>query len=131
MTIIPASFRPNVQALLRIIIGLVFLQHGLAKLIDFPHMDGLSQMPMALKWTAGIIETVGGLALLVGFQTRIAAFVMSGFAAAAYFMVHAPMGFFPALNFGEAALLLSFASLFLAVGGAGTWAIDRTSPAAA
>ena len=53
MTIIPEAYRPHIQALLRIMIGLLFLQHGLSKLIDFPHMDGISQMPAGLRYTAG------------------------------------------------------------------------------
>ena len=124
MTIIPAKYAPHIQAVLRIVVGLVFLQHGLSKLIDFPHMQGLDQMPVALKWSAGTIETLGGLALLVGFQVRLAAFVLSGLAAVAYFMVHAPMGFFPALNYGEPAVLLCFACLYLSTAGSGAFSLD-------
>jgi len=124
VSVLPRSWAPYGQALLRIMIGLLFLQHGLSKLVDFPHMD-LAMMPEALKIVAGVIETIGGALLIVGFSTRVAAFVMSGFGAAAYFMAHAPQSFFPALNGGDAAILFCFASLFLAVGGPGTWAIDR------
>ena len=131
MTIIPAKFAPQIQAILRIVVGLVFLQHGLSKLIDFPHMQALDQMPVALKWTAGTIETIGGLALLVGFQVRLAAFVLSGLAAVAYFMVHFPMGFFPALNYGESAVLLCFACLYLASAGGGALSLDGAKPAIA
>ena len=123
-SILPRSWAPYGQALLRMTVGLLFLQHGLSKLIDFPHMEGLSQMPEGLKLAAGIIETVGGVLLIVGFSTRLAAFVLSGFAAAAYCMAHAPRGFFPALTGGDAAILFCFAALFLAIAGAGTWAID-------
>ena len=124
MTIVPERFQPYAQTALRVVVGLLFLQHGLAKLIDFPHMDGLDQMPAGLKIFAGFVESLGGLALIAGFQTRIAAFILSGFAAVAYFMVHAPMGFFPALNFGEPAVLFCFAALFLAAAGPGRWALD-------
>ena len=117
MTIVPERFQPYAQTALRVVVGLLFLQHGLAKLIDFPHMDGLDQMPAGLKIFAGFVESLGGLAL-------IAAFILSGFAAVAYFMVHAPMGFFPALNFGEPAVLFCFAALFLAAAGPGRWAFD-------
>ena len=126
MTIIPETYRPHIQALLRIMIGLLFLQHGLSKMIDFPHMDALGQMPAGLKYTAGIIETVGGIALIAGYQTRLAAFILSGFCAVAYFMVHAPMGFFPALNYGEPAILFCFAALYLSVAGPGAWSFDRS-----
>ena len=126
MNIIPEAYRPHIQALLRIMVGLLFLQHGLSKLIDFPHMDGIGQMPAALRYTAGTIETLGGIALIAGFQTRVAAFILSGFAAVAYFMVHAPMGFFPALNYGEPAILFCFSALYLSVAGPGTWSFDRS-----
>ena len=131
MTIIPAKFAPQIQAILRIVVGLVFLQHGLSKLIDFPFMQGLDQMPVALKWTAGTIETIGGLALLLGFQVRLAAFVLAGHAAVAYFMVHLPMGFFPALNHGEPLVLLCFACLYLASAGAGAFSLDGAKAATA
>ncbi len=98
------------RGLIRIILGLLFLQHGLSKLIGFPPMD-LGAMPEGLKIAAGLIETVGGGLLIVGFATRPVAFVMSGFAAAAYFMAHFPRGFFPALNGGDAAILFCFAAL--------------------
>jgi putative oxidoreductase len=124
VSILPRSWSPNLQALLRIMVGLLFLQHGLSKLIDFPHMD-LSQMPDGLRIVAGLIETVGGALLFVGFTTRIVAFILSGFAAAAYFMAHAPRGFFPAVTGGDAAILFCFASLYLAAAGPGDWAIDR------
>jgi putative oxidoreductase len=125
MTIIPRSTAPYLQALFRIIVGLLFLQHGLSKLIGFPPMD-LSAMPEGLKIAAGLIETIGGVLLIVGFSTRIVAFVMSGFGAAAYFMAHFPRGFFPALNGGDAAILFCFASLYLAAAGPGAWAVDKS-----
>jgi putative oxidoreductase len=122
-TILPRHWTPYVQAIFRIMIGLLFLQHGLSKLVGFPPMN-LGGMPEGLKIVAGLIETVGGALLIVGFATRPVAFVMSGFAAAAYFMAHFPRGFFPALNGGDAAILFCFASLFLAASGAGAWALD-------
>jgi putative oxidoreductase len=124
-TILPRASAPYIQALFRIMVGLLFLQHGLSKLVGFPPMD-LSMMPFGLKIAAGLIETVGGVLLIVGFGTRVVAFVMSGFAAAAYFMAHFPRGFFPALNGGDAAILFSFASLYLAASGPGAWAADKS-----
>jgi putative oxidoreductase len=121
------------QALLRIVVALLFLQHGLAKLIDFPHMENtkqvfsaFGQMSDVFKITAGLIETIGGVSLAVGFLTRGVAFVLCGFSAVAYFIVHAPENFFPALNGGEHSVLFCFAALFLAAAGPGTWAIDRS-----
>jgi putative oxidoreductase len=124
-TILPRVWTPYIQALFRIMIGLLFLQHGLSKLIGFPPMD-LSAMPEGLKIVAGLIEAIGGVLLIVGLATRPVAFVMSGFAAAAYFMAHFPRGFFPALNGGDAAILFCFASLFLAASGPGAWAFDQS-----
>src|SRR5271169_2171002 len=124
-TILPRRWTPHVQALFRIMVGLLFLEHGLSKLVGFPPMH-LGDMPEGLKMAAGLIETIGGALLVVGFATRPVAFVMSGFAAAAYFMAHFPRGFFPALNGGDAAILFCFASLFLAVSGAGAWAFDKS-----
>jgi putative oxidoreductase len=125
LTILPRVWAPYAQGLFRVIVGLLFLQHGLSKLIGFPPMD-LGAMPEGLKIAAGLIETIGGALLIVGFATRPVAFVMSGFAAAAYFMAHFPRGFFPALNGGDAAILFCFAALYLATAGAGAWAVDRS-----
>jgi putative oxidoreductase len=122
-----------VQALLRIVVGIIFLEHGLAKLIDFPHVETLKQtfsifgpFSEAVRLGAGIIETTGGMLLIIGFFTRPTAFVLSGLAAVAYFAVHAPKNLFPILNGGDAAVLICYTSLFLAVGGAGAWAADNS-----
>jgi putative oxidoreductase len=131
-TILPRSWAPYAQALLRIVIGLAFLQHGLAKLIDFPHMDSLNAMPMGMKLFAGTIETVCGALMIAGFFTRPVAFLACGFMAFAYFLFHWPAfflgghgSFFPALNYGEAALLYTFSFLFFAAAGPGAWAVDK------
>jgi putative oxidoreductase len=74
---------------------------------------------------AGVIEIVGSLLLLVGLFTRPAAFILSGEMAVAYFMAHAPRGFFPILNQGELAVLYCFVFLFFAIAGGGSWSLDR------
>ena len=74
---------------------------------------------------AGFIEIVGSLLLLVGLFTRPVAFIMSGEMAVAYFMSHAPRGFFPILNGGELAVLYCFVFLFFAIAGGGSWSVDR------
>jgi putative oxidoreductase len=114
-------------------IGLLFLKHGLAKLIDFPHMENIKstfavfgQMSDDFRIAAGLIETVGGVLLTIGLLTRPVAFILCGFSAVAYFTAHAPVSFFPALNGGEHSVLFCFASLFLASGGPGAWAINRS-----
>ena len=131
--ILPQNWTAPAQALLRITVALLFIQHGLAKLIDFPHMANVTevfsvfgQMSEGFRIAAGLIETVGGALLAAGFLTRLAAFILCGFSAVAYFIVHAPQSFFPALNGGEHSVLFCFASLFLAAAGPGTWAIDRS-----
>jgi putative oxidoreductase len=123
--IIPASWAPRVQAIFRVMAGLAFLEHGTGKLFGFPVLQGLDKMPHGLLLFTGTMELVGGALITIGLFTRPVAFVLSGFMAAAYFMVHFPMGFFPANNYGEAALLYCFAFLFLAAAGPGAWAVDK------
>lgn len=116
---------PRALSLLRIIAALLFMEHGLMKLFQFPGPqpgapDPLPMILMAAAW----IEVIGGSLLALGLFTRIAAFVCSGQMAAAYFMAHAPQGFWPALNGGEAAILYSFIFLYLVFAGPGIWSVD-------
>ena len=116
---------PRVLSLLRIVTALLFIEHGLMKLLHFPAPqpgapDPLPMILMAAAW----IEVVGGGLIALGLFTRAAAFVCSGQMAAAYFMAHAPQGFWPALNGGEAAILYCFVFLYLAFAGPGIWSID-------
>jgi putative oxidoreductase len=116
---------PRLLSVLRIVVGLLFLQHGAAKLLGVPHVamfDGLKLV--SLMGLAGVLELVGGLLIVLGLFTRPVAFILSGFMAVAYFMAHAPQGFLPILNQGELAALYSFAFLYLAVAGGGTASID-------
>ena len=105
-TKLAAAWEPRVLSLLRIIVGLMFMEHGLGKLIGFPPVPS---QPAAfhLLWFAGIIETVGGFLVAIGLFTRGAAFIMSGEMAIGYFMAHAPRGLYPVLNGGDAAILYS------------------------
>jgi putative oxidoreductase len=125
ITIIPRSWTPALQTALRVMTGLLFLEHGTGKIFNFPDLSAAKPMLGALFYVTGGIELVGGLLILVGFLTRPAAFVLSGFTAAAYFMGHFPRGFFPALNGGDAAILFCFVCLYLAATGPGPWAIDK------
>ena len=116
---------PRMLSLLRIIAALLFMEHGLMKLFHFPGPqpgapDPLPMILMAAAW----IEVIGGGLLALGLFTRAAAFVCSGQMAAAYFMAHAPQGFWPALNGGEAAILYCFIFLYLVFAGPGIWSID-------
>ena len=91
-------------SVLRIVVGLLFMEHGTAKLFGFPTAANHPAM-FQLLWFAGIIEALGGLMLAIGLFTRCVAFVMSGEMAVGYFLSHAPRGFFPPLNGGDAAVL--------------------------
>jgi putative oxidoreductase len=124
-TIIPRSWTPALHSLLRIVTGLVLLDHGTGKILGFPDLSAMKPMLGALFYVTGIIELVGGVLILIGFLTRPAAFILAGFTAVAYFMAHFPRGFFPALNGGDAAILFCFIFLYLAAAGAGQWAIDK------
>jgi putative oxidoreductase len=113
-------------SVLRIITALLFLQHGLAKHFGFPHVASFDKLQVfSLVGLAGAIEIVGSVLLLVGLFTRPAAFIMSGEMAVAYFISHAPRGFFPILNGGELAVLFCFVFLFFAIAGGGAWSLDR------
>jgi putative oxidoreductase len=111
-------------ALMRIVVGLLFLAHGLSKLVHFP-VPPPGQMPPLLTYTAGPIELVCGLLVALGLFTRRAAFIASGQMAVAYFIVHFPKGFFPIANGGELAVLYCFVFLFISAYGAGSWSIDE------
>lgn len=118
--------RPKALAVLRIMTGLLFLEHGTQKFLSFP--DGqYAGTGLALDNPgafAGLIELVCGLLVALGLFTRPAAFLASGTMAAAYFMAHAPQGFFPVNNGGDAAILYCFVFLYIAVAGPGAWSID-------
>jgi putative oxidoreductase len=117
---------PQIMSLFRIIVGLLFLEHGLAKLLHFPHVPMYDAIAVgSMPWIAGVLELIGGLLVTVGLFTRVTAFVLSGEMAVAYFMAHAPQGFFPILNMGELAIIYCFAFLYLAAAGAGPWSVDR------
>ena len=121
-----ADLTPYLLSLLRIVLALLFIEHGSMKLFGFPPSDQFKDLQLfSLEGVAGMMEFFGGLLLLVGFLTRPTAFLMSGLMAAAYFMAHAPKGFFPALNMGEAAIIYSFLFLFFSVAGGGALSIDR------
>ena len=113
---------PHVLSLLRIIAALLFLEHGLSKVFGFP-TPGPSLHGLLIL--AAILETVGSLLLLAGVYTRIVAFILSGQMAVAYFMAHAPRGFFPLGNGGQGAILFCFIFLYLAFAGGGPWSVDR------
>lgn len=119
-------WQPRILSVFRIIVGLLFMEHGLAKLFGFPHVAAYDHLQLfSLLGLAGIIETFGGLLVALGLFTRVAAFVMSGEMAVGYFMSHAPRGFFPMLNGGDAAVLYCFIFLYFVFAGSGSWSLDR------
>ena len=110
-------------AAFRIVAGLLFMFHGLQKLFG---LYGGQVVPMgSLFWLAGVIELAGGLLVMIGLFTTIAAFVSSGEMAVAYFMAHFPKAFWPIQNQGELAALYCFAFLFIAARGGGPLSVDR------
>jgi putative oxidoreductase len=114
-------------SVLRIVSALLFMQHGTQKMFNFPPSDK-GPMPFNLMsevGIAGVLETFGGLLLLVGLFTRPVAFVMSGMMAYAYWFKHASSSIYPVINKGELAALYCFVFLFLAFAGGGPWSLDR------
>ncbi|NQW51913.1 MAG: DoxX family protein [Rhodospirillales bacterium] len=120
-----ASWAPRLLSILRIMTGLLFLQHGTAKLLKIPVVPMFANLNlMTPPGIAGVLELVGGVLMILGLFTRSTAFVLSGLMAAAYFMAHAPRGFYPILNAGELAILFCFVFLYFAAAGPGPWSID-------
>ena len=117
-----SSAAPYYLSIVRIVVGLMFMEHGTSKLFAFP-VPGGHHDPLTLLWFAAVIETVGGALLTLGLMPRLAAFVMSGEMAVGYFMGHAPKGFFPVANGGDAAILYCLIFLYFALAGGGPWAI--------
>lgn len=118
---------PKVLSLLRIVVGFLFVQHGTAKYLHFPHVAMFDNFqPMSLLGIAGVLEIVGGFLVFVGLFTRPVAFVLSGFMAVAYFMAHASKGgvLTPIVNGGELAIVFSFVFLLFSVAGPGPFSVD-------
>lgn len=120
-----AAWAPRVLSVLRIFMGLELLEHGTAKILGFPVVPSLANIQInSLFGAAAVIELIGGALLTIGLFTRPVAFILSGFAAVGYFMVHAGKGFYPVLNGGEFVSLVCFVSLYFACAGAGPWSAD-------
>ena len=119
------AWSPRVLSVLRVMAALLFLEHGLMKLFHFPApQPGVTDPLPTILMAAAVIELVGGGLIALGLFTRLAAFVCSGQMAVAYFMAHAPQGFYPALNMGEPAVLYCFVFLYLVFAGPGPWSLD-------
>jgi putative oxidoreductase len=119
------KYQPELRALLRIVVALLFMEHGLAKLLHFPvPQPGVPDPLPPLLLAAAFIEIVGGALIALGLFTRLAAFICAGEMAIGYFMFHFPKGFWPIVNGGEAAILYCFVFLYFAAAGPGAWSVD-------
>ena len=114
-----------ILGIVRIVAGLLFLEHGLMKLVGFPAPMGHGGPLPPMMLAAGGIEVAGGILITLGLFSRFAAFVCSGEMAFAYFMAHFPRSIYPALNGGDGAVLFCFLFLYLAAAGPGSLAINR------
>jgi putative oxidoreductase len=119
------AWQPRILSVMRIVTAFLFMQHGGQKLLGFPAPPRAPFELFSLIGLAGILELFGGLLILLGLFTRPVAFLLSGFMAVAYFMAHAPRGFWTLLNAGELAVMYCFVFLYLSVAGGGEWSVDR------
>jgi putative oxidoreductase len=119
-----AKYAPHVLGATRALAGMLFGCHGAQKLLG-AFGGPPPGAPLAVVWVAGLIELLGGVLLTLGLFTREAAFVSSGLMAVAYFMAHAPRGFWPILNGGELAIAYCWLFLYVAAQGPGAWALDN------
>lgn len=119
-------YTAQLLSILRIMSGLLLLQHGTTKFLNFPEGPMNNASPLTMSGAAGLIELVFGALLVIGLFTRFSAFVASGLTAVAYFYAHAGRSFYPILNGGELAALYSFVFLYLAAAGGGAWSVDAT-----
>ena len=120
---IPPSWEPHLRSILRIVVAFLFVAHGTQKLFGFPG----SRTPvavMSLLGVASLLETFGGTLVFLGLFTRLITFLLAGEMAVAYFIGHAPNGFWPLVNRGEPAVLFCFVFLYLAAAGPGPWSLD-------
>jgi len=118
-----APYRDTIYALLRIVTGFLFFQHGLPKLLGGFGRPAPAEL-MSQMGLAGVIEVFGGAAIALGLFTSPIAFIASGETAVAYFQAHAPRGFWPVTNGGELAALYCFVFLYFAASGSGKWSVD-------
>jgi len=121
------TWESRMLSILRIMVGLLYMEHGLAKIVGFPLQPNHRAYELFTlnPGIQGLLELVGGLLLAFGLFTRPVAFILAGNMAVAYFMAHAPRGFFPLLNSGELAIVYCFVFLYLWIAGAGEWSLDR------
>ena len=117
-------YEGETYALMRIVVGFLFLWHGVQKLLGFPPLPEGIVVPAFVTWIAGPIELLGGLLVMIGLYTHWAAFLCSGLMAFAYWMGHGTRALLPILNQGELAAAYCFVFLYIAAQGAGRWSVD-------
>lgn len=119
------SWSPEILSVLRIVAGLLFVQHGSAKLLHVPYQAMFAHLPLtSLLGVQGVIELVGGSLLTIGLLSRPVAFILCGDMAVAFFKAHFPKAWLPILNGGDLAVLFCFTFLYLWVAGPGPWSLD-------
>ena len=122
-----AAWTPRALSVLRIITGLLIIQHGMGKLLGFPAFPAYANVQlMSLSGAAGVIELIGGALLILGLWTQPGAFILSGEMAFAYFIGHFPKGFHPLISGGTLAALYCFTCLYLSTAGGGPWSLDAS-----
>ena len=127
LTTLRVAWEPRILSILRIVLGLLYTQHGLFKIFGFPPGPTPAKPYVLMSLVpglAGLLELIGGALVAIGLFTRIVAFILSGEMAFAYFMAHAPRAFYPYSNGGELAVLYCFVFLYLAFAGGGPWSLD-------
>ena len=124
MDALQTIWAPRLLSILRIVVALIFLEHGTQKLLGFPISDRPAPELLTMGGIAGVLELIGGALLVLGLFTRPVAFILSGQMAVAYWIAHAPQNFFPVNNGGDAAILYCFVFLYLFAAGGGPWSLD-------
>lgn len=122
-----SPFEASTLALLRVVAALMLMQHGVQKLFGWLVPPDRPAQPLELlsqRGLAGVLEVFGGVLLAIGLFTRPVGFILSGLMAFAYFLSHAPDGFWPILNRGELAALYCFLFFYLSARGGGPYSID-------
>lgn len=122
-------YEPHLYAAMRIVTGFLFLWHGSQKLIGIPpRPESMGEAPAFILYTAGPIELIGGLLVMIGLFTGPAAFLSSGLMAFAYWMAHGHRDLLPVSNGGELAALYCFVLLYIAARGGGIWSVEGARP---
>ena len=120
------AWQPRILSILRIVAGLLFLQHGLVKIFSFPMAFPSPVATFSMLWFAAAIEIVGGILLILGLFSRPVAFILAGEMAFAYFIGHQPRALYPIQNGGNLSILYCFVFFYLFFAGPGPWSIDAT-----